>query len=119
MRFLLAVENPTGQPMSAQLHRELMAEKVARLFEHAGDNEARDALEMSLEDSPELWTISKSGLPKEWPTMVMQSDSMALTLGFIDWDEEFRLGIPEDHPSQEGIRESLDEATLWHLLECL
>lgn len=119
LRSFFALENPTGQPMSAQLHRVLTAEKVTRLFENAGESEAWDVLEMSPAHAPDLWAISKSGGANEWPAMVMQCDSMMQMLNYIDWAKELGGVIPDDHPSQEDIKGDLDGETLRDLLEHL
>ena len=115
---LLAVENTTGLSMDDVLHRQLMEEKVIRLFEEAGRDEAQAALEMSAEQAPELWSIREYRPRREWPLAVMDSDTMMARLNQIDWGTETSRS-PAYHPTQEEIAEMLAEQTLRSLLEAL
>ena len=115
---LLAVENTTNLPMGDVLHRQLMEEKVVRLFEEAGPDEAQAALEMSVERAPELWSIRSYRTRREWPQAVMDSDIMMTRLHQIDWGTEISRPPPY-RPTQEEVAEILAELTLRSLLEAL
>ena len=111
---LLAVEMPVQQQMTQALHRELMREKLMRLFAKEKAQAPR-LLEMSQEELPELQLIKETEPASNWPTAVLMSEVMTNRLSQIDWKLESR-GQPVP---QAEIREALRQQTLASLLEAL
>ena len=110
---LMMVLNQTGQKMTPQLHKSLMLRKLERLIQQAGRRRAKQALEMSLEASPEMYQISQMVNPTDWPQAIMNSDQMQEQLKKINWKANASvleiLGAKETYQSQtiESLLESL------------
>lgn len=113
-QMLLAVAG--SWPMTAGQHRLLMEDKILALFQQAGPEEARSAMEMSEESFPELATIAQHSNREHWPDALMMSDTMGMALGMIDWDKE---GPVRTEVQLREIREQLQEQTLRSLIESL
>lgn len=112
---LLAVPGYSGQPMTPELHRMLMQDKLEQLVAEAGEDEARAALEMSAEVAPAMWAIAENEPVSNWPIAILNSDPMTEQMHKINWSRETR-GNPL--PAAE-IKEALREQTLASLLEML
>lgn len=126
VRLILAVDlgpdaaaAPAGSPsaVTETRHREAMAAKVARLVAQAGE-EAAAVLEASAENLPELEAIRSSQPQAEWPTALMNSESMMALLNQIDWTREGKGPTPLN-PTQAAIKSALREQTLRDLIEAL
>lgn len=84
----LAVRFSDQREMTPSLHRQLMTDKVDKLFREAGEARAQQAMEMSPEHLPELYAISRQAMPQELPQLLMASDTMMAALNQINWAEE-------------------------------
>ena len=110
---LMAVENPSRQPMTPQLHRQLMLSKISRLVKQAGPQQAQAALEMSVEHLPEMAGIAAAANPEHWPAAILNSDLMQQHLNQIDWSKQAPLA------DRMMVVELLKEQSLESLLEAL
>lgn len=64
------------QALTAQEGELLLLSQHLRKLVEADPQEARQALEMSQEQAPELFLIAQSQSPAQWPQSLMNSDSM-------------------------------------------
>lgn len=111
----LAVENTRSTRISEQLHHDLLESKIKRLFAATEREQQRELLEEYLpEESIHIFVNEEY-----WPQAVMRSDRVHAALARIDWERELSESLPDEHPSQEDIKETLDEETLWSWLERL
>lgn len=104
----------SNQPMTASLHRQLLADKVRRLFKEAGLQGAQAAMEMSAEHLPELYSLSQQASPQDLPDLFLYSDTLQAALNLIDWKSE-----PSDPSHSPLLAMQLREQTLASLLEAL
>jgi len=96
---------PASAKPDWEVHKFLLTQKLQRLIDQ-NPQEAREALEMSQEQAPELSLIAQDQLASQWSTSLTNSDSMQNLLSQIDW-------------SQPGQLQSLPEQELRSLLEQL
>lgn len=79
----LSVPDP-GQPMTPGLYREMLAAKLDGLIQ-SDPKAARQAMEMSQEQAPELWAIAEQYPPSQWASALLRSDKMAGLLAPLTW----------------------------------
>ena len=121
VRMMLAVDRgpePPEQAMDEATYLDLMREKVERLVEAAGPDEAARLLEMSPEQMPELEAIRSSQPQASWATALLNSDLMSELMRKINWSRE-TTGTQPLIPTQAEIRSALAEQTLQQLIETL
>jgi hypothetical protein len=61
--------------MTLDLYRHLLIAKLDRLIQ-ADPQEARQAMEMSLEQAPELYSIAQQQPVSEWASAIVQGDTL-------------------------------------------
>lgn len=103
----LAVLAPKDRPMTPDLHRMLLADKLTSLVAKAESWERDEAAEVL----PDLQTAPT----KDWPSLILASDPMQAALSQIAWPSEGK-GMP---PLQATVKEALDEQSLVSLLSSL
>lgn len=114
LQALLAVE--ASWPLTPGQHRSLMESKVSKLFEEAGPEDARQAMEMSEEYSPETALIARNLPVKAWPEALMWSDSMGAMLARINWEKE---GPLKSAALKLDLLDQMEEQSLQSLIESL
>ena len=67
---------------------------------------AREALEMSQEQAPELYLIAQNQPSSQWPQSLMSSDSMHSLLSHLDWSKP---GKVQPLPQQDSLRSLLEQ----------
>lgn len=93
---VLALSVPTDSKPDPQEHRALLADKLQRLVDLNPD-EARQGLQMSQEQAPELWLIAETSPVSQWGQAIASSDSARSLLTAIDWEQP---GTTEQPPDQ-------------------
>lgn len=119
VQMILAVDRgkATDKALDEAVYRSLMAAKVQKLVAEAGPQATVAALEMSVETMPELAAIRANEPQKDWPTAMMNSESMMGLMNKIDWMNE--TGNRPVLPTQAEIKSALHEQTLDELIEQL
>lgn len=110
VKAALTVPRPRG-PMTPSLLRSLVETKLAHLIS-SNPTEAREAMEMSIEQAPELWTIAEQSAPKDWAALLTRSDGMERLLSLIDWPAEASATTQQEAPEQpepQSLREILEQ----------
>ena len=74
----LSVPNP-GKAMTPSLYRELLQQKLDAMIQ-ADPKAAQQAMQMSVENAPGLWSIQQQHPTREWASALMQSDQMTRLL---------------------------------------
>jgi hypothetical protein len=95
-------------PASVKPSREVYRDLLARKLQKAVDLEPREALaamEMSLENLPEIYLIAQDQPPKYWGTALVMSDTVSSLLNRIDWSQP---GSLKNLPLQ-SLREMLEQ----------
>lgn len=72
-------QKPPGspaQPLTPQENDRLLLERHLQALVDADPQAAREALEMSQDQAPELFQIAQSQPQSQWPQSLMNSDSM-------------------------------------------
>ena len=82
--MLLAV--PATAKPDRQAYQGMLAQKLQDLVDESPQL-ARTALEMSLEQAPELSQIAQEQPPTQWGISLTSSDSMASLLSRLDWSK--------------------------------
>ena len=101
-RKALAVQ--TASKPNPSLHRSLLAQRLQQLVDES-PQAARQALELSQEEAPELWEIAENVSPPQWGQALASSEAFNRLLSLVDW-------------SQSGsVLESLPEQSLSAILE--
>jgi hypothetical protein len=62
-----------------------LTQKLQQLIDLSPED-ARSAMEMSVEHAPELYSIAKNRHPKEWATSLAYSDSFHSLIARVDWN---------------------------------
>ena len=88
-----------------EIYQALLAAKVQQLVSQAPE-EAKAALEMSLEHAPELHQIAQSQPQTQWAQALMSSDSMHSLTGRVDWNLPGQL---MQEPSETSLRSLLEQ----------
>lgn len=94
-RWALAVPATGEQPMTEEQHRLRLESKLRQLIE-ADEEQARAALEMSQDEAPELWTLAQEWTAKDWPTLLLNSDSLQSLLNRVDYSLPGSLREPRE-----------------------
>ena len=102
-RRLLSV-TASSQP-KPDLYRNLLEQKLSQLVSQ-DEQAARQALELSQEQSPELWEIAEENPPNQWGPMLARSESMQRLLAQIAWNKPGSLQ-PQKPQSLMEIAEQL------------
>lgn len=101
-RKALAVQ--TASKPNASLHRSLLALRLQQLID-SNPQQARQALELSQEQAPELWEIAENASQPQWGQSLASSEAFNRLLSLVDW-------------TQSGsVLESLPEQSLQEILE--
>lgn len=85
-------------------YRDLLAIQLQQIVD-ADKTEAMSAMEMSLDQLPELYLIASSEPPRNWGESLASSDSMQNLLNRIDWTQP---GIQSSRPLP-SLREVLEQ----------
>lgn len=107
-RAVLTVPYSSPSPMTPNLLRSLLEHKFARML---ADNpsQARQAMEMSQENAPELYALAQSSPPSQWPALLVRSEGMERLLALIDWHKETaKTGHPVPKPAPISLAETLE-----------
>ena len=107
-RGALSVPVDSRQPMTPELLRNLLEQKLDRLIA-ANPQAARETLEMSNEQAPELWEIAEQNNPSDWATLLVRSDGMQRLLDLIDWQTEAKPGPKPPKPAPSDLRAMLEQ----------
>ena len=108
-RSVLAVPYSGTEPMTPDLHRSLLEQKLAAMVQRSPER-AREALEMSQESAPELYEMAMQARPSEWPALLVRSEGMGRLLSLIDWNKEARkTGRPAMKPEPIDLQETLEQ----------
>lgn len=78
----LSVPHPGKTAMTRDLYLSLLESKLGRLIQE-NPQEAQQAMEMSLEQVPEMYAIAQSQPPTAWATAIVQSDSLMPVLAKV------------------------------------
>ena len=90
---LLSVPDP-GKPMTPGLYREMLVAKIDQLIQ-ADPKAARQAMEMSQDEAPELWAIAEQFPASQWASALVRSDQMQALLS--QTTGEGKLATPHEH----------------------
>ena len=96
----LSVPNP-GRQMTPGLYLDLLTSKLDKLIQ-ADPKGALQAMEMSQEQAPELWSIAQQYPPSQWASQLVRSDQMQGLLAPLSWK-----GLL-DQPTNQSLREILE-----------
>ena len=107
-RAALSVPYSSPQPMQPEILRNLLEQKLDRLIA-ANPQQARETLEMSNEQAPELWEIAEQSNPSEWGTLLVRSDGFQRLLDQIDWKAEAKKGTNPPRPEPSHLRAMLEQ----------
>lgn len=108
-RSVLTVPYSGTEPMTPELHRSLLEQKLAAMVQRNPER-ARTALEMSQESAPELYELAMQAQPSEWPALLVRSEGMERLLSLIDWQtEQRRTGRPAAKPEPIDLPGTLEQ----------
>jgi hypothetical protein len=102
---LEALSVPARKNPGQGLFRVLMEKKLHALIQ-ANPGDARQAMEMSQDQAPELYLIAQNSLMDQWPQALTHSDLMERVLNLIEWDRPGTLA-PENEPTLREVLEAI------------
>ena len=95
----------TSKP-NPELYLMLFRRKLQALIAQ-DPKEARQAMELSQEQAPELWAIAEQSSVGEWASQLVSSDSMIQLLKTIDWSKPGRVSESQEPISLQEITEQM------------
>ena len=100
----LAVFGP--KPEDEEMLRESWGEKLQELI-NQDQKAARQLMEMSVENAPELLTIAAQNQPSQWGMQIAHSDSALSLFNRIDWEQPGTL--QPSPPESQNLRAILEQ----------
>lgn len=81
----LSVPLPSS-PMSRSLYVSLLEAKIQRLID-LEPQQAKQAMQMSQESAPGLWSIQEHYPRNQWASAIVRSDQATTLLSQVQWDQ--------------------------------
>lgn len=101
----LALAVPVRAKPERDQYLQLLEIHLQKLVD-ANKTEARQALEMSQEQAPEMSLIARNNPAQSWGAQILHSDSMQILLNRIDWTQP-GTALSKPLPSLQEVLEQL------------